>query len=263
MTHALYEVSGGLIAFVLFCSMLLAIAGGYRLGHKNRFSASSPIKSQFSAIQGSLLGLVSLLLGFSFSLAVNHYDHRSQAMVEEVNAIGTTYLRAHSISVNVREETLALLRKYVDIRVQASQITLVDEISREPLLREASQIRTRLWSLAMQSTKDDDRVTTTGLYIQALGGLIDAYATRDEVLNRHIPEVIIILLLLTFVLAGGVLGYTSGAAGHRPTIPVFLFVTVIVVIVSITIDLDRPRRGVIQVTQKNILELQAEVNSQY
>lgn len=141
MNHALYEVSGGVIALVLSCSMLLAIVVGYRLGHKKQFPASDPIKSQFSAIQGSLLGLVSLLLGFSFSLAVNHYDHRSQAMVEEANAIGTTYLRAHSLSVSVREETLALLRKYVDVRTQASQITLADEVSREPLLREASQIK--------------------------------------------------------------------------------------------------------------------------
>lgn len=114
----------------------------------------------------------------------------------------------------------------------------------------------------MQLTKDDDRVTTTGLYIQALGDLIDSYAARDEVLNRHIPEIIIILLLLTFVLAGGVLGYSSGAAGHRPAIPVYIFAAVIVLIVSIIIDLDRPRRGFVQVTQKNMLELQAEVKSQ-
>ncbi|MDD5181344.1 MAG: hypothetical protein PHT15_08805, partial [Gallionellaceae bacterium] len=126
----------------------------------------------------------------------------------------------------VKKETLDLLRKYVDVRVQASQITLADKVSREPLLREASQIRTKLWSLAIQSAKDDDRVTTSGLYIQALGGLIDSYTARDEVLNRHIPEIVIISLLLTFILAGGVLGYTSGAAGHRPTTPVFLFVAI-------------------------------------
>lgn len=263
MTSALYEVNGSLIALVLFCSILLAIEVGYRLGRKKQVAASDPIKSQFSAIQGSLLGLVSLLLGFSFSLAVNHYDHRSKAMVEEVNAIGTTYLRAHSLPPTVKKETLDLLRKYVDVRVQASQITLADKVSREPLLREASQIRTKLWSLAIQSAKDDDRVTTSGLYIQALGGLIDSYTARDEVLNRHIPEIVIISLLLTFILAGGVLGYTSGAAGHRPTTPVFLFVAIVVIIVSIIIDLDRPHRGFIQVTQKNMLELQQEVNNQH
>ena len=262
MTHALYEVSGGLIAFVFFCSMLLAIAWGYRLGRKKQVSVSDPIKSQFNAILGSLLVLISLLLGFCFSLAVNHYEHRSQAMVEEVNAIGTTYLRAHSLPVTVREETLALLRKYVDVRAQASKITLADEVSREPLLREASQIRTKIWSLAMQSAKDDDRVTATGLYIQALGNLIDSYATRDEILNRHIPEVVIISLLLTFILAGGVLGYTSGATGHRP-IPALLFVTVIVIAVSIIIDLDRPHQEFVQATQKNMLELQEEINNQH
>ena len=229
MTHLLYTVNSVLIAAILLVTALLVMEGGYRLGRKRQALAGEPVKSQFTAIQGSLLGLVSLLLGFTFSIAVHHYDNRSEAMVEEANAIGTTYLRAHSLPDSVRNETLATLGKYVDVRVQAGNVSLADDASREPLLQEASQLRTKLWDLAMRSVKDDDRVTTTGLYIQTLNDLIDAYGARDEMLNRHVPEVVVFLLLITFVLAGGILGYTSGAAGHRPTMAVTGFMVIVVI----------------------------------
>ena len=113
----------------------------------------------------------------------------------------------------------------------------------------------------MKSVKDDDRITTTGLYVQALNDLIDSYGTRDEILNRHVPEVVILLLLITIVLAGSILGYTSGVAGHRPTMAVACFMVIVVILVSMIMDLDRPRRGLIQVSQKNMLDLQEEVRS--
>ena len=59
----LYAVNTALIAAMLFVTMLLFMEGGYRLGWKRQVLSSDPIKSQFTAIQGSLLGLISLLLG--------------------------------------------------------------------------------------------------------------------------------------------------------------------------------------------------------
>ena len=263
MTQILYSANSLLIAAILFVIAVLVMEGGYRLGRKRQLHSGDPIKSQFTAIQGSLLGLVSLLLGFTFNIAIHHYDNRSEAMVEETNAIGTTYLRARSLPDTVRDETLAALGKYVDVRVQCNQISVADEASREPLLQEASQLRTKLWDLAMRSVKDDDRVTTSGLYVQTLNDLIDSYGARDEILNRHIPEVVIFLLLITFVLAGGILGYTSGVAGHRPTMAVTGFMVIVVILVCMIMDLDRPRRGFIQVSQKNLLELQEEIRNSH
>ena len=250
MTQILYSANSFLIAAILLVIASLVMECGYRLGRKRQLHSGDPIKSQFTAIQGSLLGLVSLLLGFTFNIAIHHYDNRSEAMVEETNAIGTTYLRARSLPDTVRNETLATLGKYVDVRVQCGQSSVADEASREPLLQEASQLRIKLWDLAMRSVKDDDRVTTSGLYVQTLNDLIDSYGTRDEILNRHIPEIVIFLLLITFVLAGGILGYTSGVSGHRPTMAVMGFMVIVVILVSMIMDLDRPHVGLSRSVKK-------------
>ena len=259
MTYELYAVNSAVILAILCVMVFLVIEGGYRLGRKRKIVPSDPINSQFTAIQGSLLGLISLLLGFTFSIAHHHYDKRSEAVVVEANAIGTTYLRAQALPDSVRTETLATLGKYVDVRVQASQISLADDVSREPLLREATHLRATLWNLAMKSVQDDDRVSTTGIYIQTLNDLVDSYGARDEIIHRHVPQSVILVFLLTVVLAGGVLGYTSGAADHRPTLAVNGYMIIIVILLTMIMDLDRPRRGFIQVSQKNLLDLQEEM----
>ena len=261
MTFELYAVNSAVILTIFFVVAFLFLETGYRLGRKSKILSSDPIKSQFSAIQGSLLGLISLLLGFTFSLANHHYDKRSEAVVVEANAIGTAYLRAHALPDSVRKETLTTLGTYVDVRIQANQLSLTNEAARKPMLREASQLRAKLWNLAMLSLKDDDRVSTTGSYIQGLNDLIDAFGERDEIINRHVPQFVILVFFVTFVLAAGVLGYTSGAADHRPTMAVNGYMIIIVILFGMIIDLDRPRRGFIQVSQQNMLDLQEEIRT--
>lgn len=263
MVELLYSISSALIAAIAFLMMLLFLYGGYRLGLKRQSLYNEPLKAQVIAVQGSLLGLLSLLLGFTFAIAVHHFDKRSEAMKEEANAIGTTYLRAHSLPDAVRDETLAILKEYVDIRVLATKFSVVESIHRDPLLEKADQLRTNLWNLAMRSVKDDDRVTTTGLYIQALNNLIDSFGTRDEALNRHIPEIIIFLVIFAMTISSFSIGYTSAISNHRPSAIAIGFMIFIIILTTVLLDLDRPRRGFIQIGQKNMLDLQKEIgNSQ-
>ncbi|MGH8497838.1 MAG: hypothetical protein ACRERV_03380 [Methylococcales bacterium] len=261
MTDAFFGINSALIAVLLAVIVLLALDRGYRFGLEKQVISHEPIKTQVITIQGSLLGLISLLLGFAFSVALHHFDKRSEAVRLEANAIGTTYLRAQSLPEAVRNETLTTLGRYVDVRVQSSQMSINNEALQEPLLREASQLRVKLWDLAMKSLEVDDRITTTGLYIQTLNHLIDSYGTRDETLNRHVPGLVLFLLLIIIILASGIFGYTSGVEGHRPTMAVMGLMVIFIIVLSMIMDLDRPRRGFIQVSQKNMLDLQEEIRS--
>ena len=44
-------------------------------------------------MQTSLRGLLALIIGFTFAVALRHYDDRSTVVVAEANAIGTSGLR--------------------------------------------------------------------------------------------------------------------------------------------------------------------------
>src|SRR6185436_16038471 len=104
------------VLFLLFGLFLwLGIEGGYRLGKWRRSRITDEKEQPVGAMVASILGLVALVLGFTFSLAGSRFDARRMAVLEEANAIGTTSLRAKLLPEPERSEVTRLLREYVDV----------------------------------------------------------------------------------------------------------------------------------------------------
>jgi len=258
MKEIMYGHNSVLIVSVLFIFMLLAMEIGFRNGRRKQASATEAI-TQANAVLASMLGLLALLLAFTFSAALQRYDHRSQTVVAEANAIGTTYLRARLLPKELPDEVQALLRQYLDIRVQEGRVDATEPVLRESLLNQAKLLEAQLWAHALRAAELDGRPVTSGLFIQSLNELIDTSSTRDAALNRHVPEIVLFLMFATIVLTTATLGYASGIAGHRVTVAAFVLVMLIALVVYLIIDLDRPRRGAIQVSHESMLSLQRTI----
>jgi hypothetical protein len=63
----------------------------------------------FSILESATLGLLALIIGFTFAMALSRFAARRDAIVNEANAIGTTALRARLLPQPHRTETLNLL----------------------------------------------------------------------------------------------------------------------------------------------------------
>lgn len=111
--------------------------------------------------------------------------------------------------------------------------------------------------MAIAATNDDPRPVTTGAFVKSLNDLIDSQGKRNALLQMHVPDVVIMLLFVVFISSGGILGYSGGLSGKRIIAPVVLVSFLITLIVFIIIDLDRPKRGLIQVNQSVMIELQS------
>lgn len=259
MSEISYEINSVIIAGLLFALMAVTIELGYRLGLRIQSAVAEPFKAHVSTTLSSLLGILALLLGFTFSLSLQRYDSRNEAVVEEANAIGTAYLRAQLLPSVVREDVLGLMRQYVDVRVKTGQIDLTQHQTRDALTAEAGRLQNSLWAYARQANELAPSPVTTGLFIPALNELIDDYGKRDAEMNRHVPELVLGLLYITFVMTGAILGYSNGLAGHRTPWVTYVMVWLIVVMVFIILDLDRPYRGLIQISQKSMLDLQTTI----
>lgn len=253
----LYGVNSGLIAATLVLSMALAMEIGYRRGRSAYERGEAAAADHMLAIQASILGVLGLLLAFALSLALQRFDSRSVAVIDEANAIGTTYLRSQLLRSPMREEVRDLLRTYVNLRVAAGATTSVEGARRAELLEEAEHSQSDLWGIAVRAVEIDPGPATSALFIQALNDMIDSYGRREEALARHVPEIVLLLLYMAFLLAGGVVGRAAGLAGHRPVTVSYAMMVLIVALVFIIIDLDRPRRGVIVVSQKSLVDLAA------
>lgn len=257
----MYNQSSVLITTILFLCLVIALEAGYRIGRSSQKSVNEESKSHVNAIQASLLGILALLIGFTFSLALQRYDSRSEAVVDEANAIGTTYLRAQLLPGSIRNEVQVLLRDYLDVRIQEGTIPLSNKAERQALLMKAAQDQDALWNYALQAAEEDKSPVTSGLFIQTLNEMIDSYGRRNAALTRHVPEVVLFLLFGTFLLTWGIVGYASGVAGHRVSFAAYIMLVLIVLIIFIIIDLDRPRRGLIEINQASLTELQAVIEA--
>lgn len=260
MSEVLYRIDSGWIAAVLLVTMLAAIEAGYRIGARRKAGGNDDLKEHVNGLQSAVLGILALLLGFTFSLALQRFDERSQAVVGEANAIGTAALRAQLLPAALRTDTLGQLREYVDLRVRASAVPLDDRAAMAQMRAQAEQAQARLWNRAREAAELDTAAYTPILFVESVNALIDAFASREAALDRHVPELVLWLMHVTFLMAAGIVGYAAGFAGHRPSLVSTIMVGLIVVLVFIILDLDRPRRGLIQVDHAPLVELQASLS---
>ena len=255
MNEILYGYSELLIVAGLLVGLFIAVEIGFLYGRKRRPAISDSIRSQVNGVLASTVGLLALLLGFTFSLAVQRYEARNQAVVTETNAIGTTYLRTWLLPADMQEETRVLLRRYVEVLMQEGQVPLADIAARTPLQNQATRISNQIWAQAIKAAERDPRLLTSGLFIQTLNDQIDATAARYAELSRHVPEIVIWLILVASLFATGLLGFTSGISGERASISAAILALTLVLVFYLIITLDRPRSGPIRTNPQPVLSL--------
>jgi hypothetical protein len=119
-----------------------------------------------------LLGLVGLVLAFGLALAVGRYEARRAAVVDDANAIGTTYLRAQTLREPVRTRSLELLRRYADTNIRLSNSVPTSAEARKAVA-EGQQLQRELWRLAGLALVDAPQASAPRLYVETLNEMID------------------------------------------------------------------------------------------
>ena len=249
----MYDLPSYLIALCVFALIVVAIHLGRAIGRRRVQTSTQQSRDQAQAVQGSLLGLLALLLGFTFSLALARFDQRSVEVVNKANAIGTAWLRSDLVSDARRGAVRDLLRQYGALRIDAAGVSAADDAGRAAMVAKAQAVFAQVWTLAADEARSA-RDAASVSFVASLNDMIDALSSRDAAINRHVPELVLFLLMATFVLLGGVVGYTSKISSVRPGFPVYALMILIVVLVFLIIDLDRPRRGLISIDQSVLVD---------
>ncbi|MER2998468.1 hypothetical protein [Pontibacter populi] len=254
----MYDQNSILIVAILFVMILLANEAGYRLGHYYQTKTDPDVKTHTNTIQAGTLGLLALILGFTFNMAVQRFNNRSEAVITESNTIGTALLRTNLLPEPYDSITYDQLQQYIILRLQVSntQNALISE--QESLDKATRKLQTDIWINAVKAARIDPRSVTTGYFISALNEMIDAYGKRNALLSLHVPEVILYLLFIVFIMSGAMMGYASGLGKKRTTLPAMMMTFLICLVVFIVIDLDRPKRGIIKVKQDSMLLLRGD-----
>ena len=192
------------------------------------------------------------MLAFTFSMAASRFEARRQVVLEEANAIGTTYLRARLLPEPQRGEVAKLLREYVDVRIRGiREGEIADAVARSEKLHE------QLWSQATAAAEKNPGSIMTGLFIQSLNDVIDLHAKRVMVGTRSRIPITIWGGLFALTVGGmASMGYQAGLSATRRSPAMLLLVLAFAGVLLLIADLDRGQEGFLRVSQAAMTDLQ-------
>lgn len=248
------------LAVAIFLAMLVASLLGYgarRLELHVTGGREAAEHSQESYLVGGMLGIMALLLAFSFSIALERFDERRHLVVQEANAIGTSYLRAQMLDEPHRGRLSSLLVAYTDNRIRLANIPPDQQTAQ---LAINDKLLTDIWSAVVASR---DSALAHGISVPLLNTfneVIDLDTERKISRTVRMPQEVLELLLGFLFVTAAVLGYVlverSGKIGA-----VVLF-GLLSLYVGIIADLNRPTSGNIREAQDAMLMLQASLKTQ-
>jgi len=248
--------------FVLFGAFLgfflVVVEASFRLGHRMSEGSDNDSKKHVGALQAAALMLLALLLGFSFAMAVSRFDARKELVVEEANAIGTTFLRSLYLPEPQRQEIAALLQSYVSARL-AFYDAGIDPMRLDAANKEASRIEKQMWGLTAELAAKESQSVPLGLFLASMNEVLDDNERRLAALQNHVPDVVIVLLLSVSAVALGIMAYGCGLSRQRRFAMNAVFVLLIAMVITVILDMDRPRRGLVRVSQDSMIRLKATI----
>jgi len=234
---------------IMLCAALLIFAMnevGFRLGRGKGPSAGFTSQDPSAVVQGAAFTVLALLLGFSFSLALGRYDARRAALVREATAIGTTYIRARLLDASDAAAIRADLRSYVAQRIEFARADANPE-QRAVADAKSQELQRDMWQGAIRTARRDPHSTMVPLFIGELNDTIDLSTEEAAVLVAHIPDVVIVGILLIAFIASAMMGYGFGRQGKRALVFKALFAAMLAIALGLILDLERPQRGLIRV----------------
>ena len=239
----LYNTSLPVIGLVLLVSIFLfyflgTVAGNYKKLHNPEGKAEG-----IGPLEGALLGLLSLLLSFTFGISASRYDARRALIVQEANDIGTVILRSDMYPDTIRAQFRKDLQEYVEIRIAYYQTD--DDAAISQALSNAEKISGHIWKKVIEVSKTSPDFVRDNQMIPAVNAMMDIVTSRDAGRLARVPGLIIFLLMSLTVLGSFIVGY-SKKTKKNDWIILTLYSLMTILTICTILDLDRSRSGAIQ-----------------
>jgi hypothetical protein len=240
-----------LTAAAILVGMAASLEVGFRVGRRRAATPREERGSQLGAIQGAVLGLLGLLLAFSFAGAATRFMERQDLIVEEANAIGTSFLRADLLEEPQRSELRAALKAYTEHRIGVS--TNLSHGVDLSALAEVDRLHARIWRAARDGVARAPQLAVPVL--TPINEVIDLHTLRINAGRKHLPWLVTTLLVACSLLAVATIGLGCGMEGRRLSPLTWSLVLLISSTLWITYDLDHPRMGLLQLSDVALREL--------
>ncbi|HEX7981074.1 MAG TPA: hypothetical protein VF461_20875 [Gemmatimonadaceae bacterium] len=244
------------VTAVLIAALLL---GACELGYQVALRRGDVEKSDEGHVLSAMLALLGLLVGFTFSIAVNRHEQRRLVVVDEANAIETEYLRTQMIPEPYRTRLADMLRTYADARL-ALAAAGEDRAAVTRAYALADSLKRQMWVITVEADSLIQPAALSSLVAGGMNSVIELGFSRRAAFEARLPTIAYGVLLLFATVAGGMLGFVSGSGKHPRRVGAIVMLLLLSLALGLILDLDRPLRGTIKVNQQPLVEVRASMN---
>jgi len=243
------QVPTWLLGLVLLAGALAAGYAGHLLrlrGDRRRKEAGSGLATdnQEGYIVSGVLGLLALMLGFTLAMAVDRFDTRRLLVLQDANAIETTYLRAQLLDEPHRARISKLLVDYTDNRIILATAKRGENAK---LLADNDRMLVDLWAATAAAFETIADLDFSTAFIDSVNNVVELDAARKASRLAHVPTTVLAVLAIYIVVTGGVLGYVL--TGTRGQLAGAFLIALLIFSLAMIIDLERPTMGSIVESQ--------------
>jgi hypothetical protein len=238
------------VTSLMLAGLMLASAGiGWWGARRLRRDGGESPSGKFD---DAAMGLVGLLLAFTFAMSLGKHDQRRLMLVADSNAIGDFYTCASLLKDPVRTKLQAVIREYGELRLSTAR-TASDEAALEKALERTQQLQGRMTDLVAEAVNDGTPVVVP--LTNTLNGVTSSHASRLAAYRDRLPASIVLLLYLAAAVSTVLLGRQQGASGKLHLAGLLSYILLVTLVVYVTLDLNQPRRGLITVSQEPLERL--------
>jgi hypothetical protein len=197
-------------------------------------------------LEGALFALMGLLIAFTFNSAHYKFDHRRQLIIEEANAIGTTYLRLDLVDNPTQNQLKDYLREYLASRIKTYRLLPNAELAIQEMNR-TKQLQQHIWDLSVHACKTQNIPAICIILLPSLNSMFDIANTRYANTKIHPPWIVFVLLIGVSIISSFLAGFDIGIQSMGSKIFLFCYAILIALTIYIVIDMEFPRLGLIRV----------------
>ena len=238
-----------LAALGLFAGVLICLRVGWQLGRKRYASWGDDGHAGLGALEGSVYGLMGLLIAFTFTGAAGRFQDRRSLVTQHVNAAGTAWLRTDLLDNPIKAEVQEHLREYVDALLVLGA-NAGDAKVRVATVAELNALQDSIWRKLIVATRANPAVPVVAV-LPPFNDLFDLTTTRVQSAYQH-PPVAIYLMLGGLVLVSALFaGFGMAKATRQSWLHLVGFSAVLALAIYLILDLEFPRLGLIRVTSSD------------
>jgi hypothetical protein len=240
----------GLVFALSFIALWLSARFGASF-HMGQRALDEGTRDDFGVVLAATLTLLGLVIGFTFSMAINRYDQRKNYEEAEANAIGTEYVRANLLPAADAARVQALLTKYIEQRI------LFYEASDQEELRQidtsTAKLQAELWS-AVQAPAAAQPTPIVALAVSGMNDVLNTQGYTQAAWWNRIPFAAWAMMIAIAICSSFLIGYGSRSNSERAKILLILPLVVSIAFMLIA-DIANPRHGLIKVRPQNLIIL--------